>query len=126
MSHLAFLCVLAAPFACAWLSRPRSPVWRWLMAVFACYVLLLSAAEFRRSEKQRRVDAYDLDRNGFIDGREITREADSAVLDASNDTGLILAPITTGIVAPLWSLLAFVVVARVRARRPPRESARVG
>lgn len=126
MSHLAFLCALAVPFVCVWLSRPRSPVWRWLMAVFVCYVLLLAAAEFRRSEKQRRIDAYDLDRNGFIDGREITREADSAVLDASSDTGLILAPITTGIAAPLWSLLAFVVVAHVRARRPPRESARVG
>lgn len=117
MNHLVFLCALAAPLACAWLSRPRSPLWRWLIAVAACYALLLTAAELSRSEKQQRADAYDLDRNGFIDGREITRDAEASVLDASNDTGLIFAPITSGVAAPFWSLLVFVVVARVRARR---------
>jgi hypothetical protein len=94
------------------------------MAVAACYALLLTAAESRRSGKQRRVDAYDLDRNGFIDGREITRDAEVAVLEASSDTGLMFAPITCSVVAPLWSLLVFVVIARARGRLLFRESHR--
>jgi hypothetical protein len=65
------------------------------------YGIILLAAKLAGDAAWARMDSFDLNRNGFIDGSEITAESSAAVRDAANDTGLALAPIT-GVVYSLF------------------------
>lgn len=58
------------------------------------YSVVLLSAHLAQEEARARVESFDVDRNGLLNGAEINAESSEAIRNATNDTGRTLAPIT--------------------------------
>ncbi len=67
----------------------------WLIVQFGVYLT--------NQALQAKVDAFDLNHNTFIDGDELTKEAEQALKKMTNDTGRALAPITGAVFGILYN-----------------------
>lgn len=78
----------------------RMPAILWTMV--CGYVLVIAFVVAADATDRSTMKAFDLNRNGRIDGVERTSAADRAILNQGNDTGRTFAPITGIPLTAIW------------------------
>ena len=74
-----------------------------ISAVFV-YVLILLYVEYIENKLNIELDAFDLNKDGFFSGHEITPEQEKAMYRVTSDTARNLAPFTGAIFSVLYFL----------------------
>ncbi len=80
------------------------------MVVFlSLYILIVGSAAFDDIYYQWDLNRYDLDKDGFFSGAELTKEELSAEFRLTNDVGRNLSVITGFVFAAIISLFVYIV-----------------
>src|SRR3972149_4948122 len=116
MSWFLVIYFLALPVAAVCINSPqrkrRIPgLLLFCVTCALCYGALLLSVKARRHELRANVDRFDLNHNGLIDGAELVPAATKAISEASNDTGMNLAPFTGVPYALFWTGVVFLTAA---------------
>lgn len=74
------------------------------------YIILVSAAIFLKYKYQNELDAFDVNKDGFFNGNEISVEQQEAMKNVISDTGRNFAPITGILISIVYYLILLPIV----------------
>lgn len=75
-----------------------------LLSSFLFYIILVSVALFLKYKYQNELDAFDVNKDGFFIGNEISEEQQEAMKNVVSDTGRNFAPITGILISIVYYL----------------------
>ena len=87
--------------------------WLFLICCLLVYALILARVYLIEVRFETELDAFDLDRDGFFSGHELTPSQAAAMNRVVSDTARNFAPITGAILAPALVALSFGLVKMV-------------
>ncbi|QNH61653.1 hypothetical protein [Hymenobacter sediminicola] len=92
--------------------------WITLMLFFTLYGLIVGVATYDDINYQSQLNSFDLNKDGFFGGDEITIEQEEAVSNLTHDTGRNFSVFTGFIFAALVALPIYITIKQALKKKP--------